>query len=273
MTDWATTPEEFVADLQAVNDNTDAIPYYTNYADGWPLKMWEQHRGSISADPDYVANLAHTDEPWADGADHNIIDSLIYDIVANGLSEEDPTTTNWEKSKELLGRGEIASMALGSWAVIQMQEAAENPDDIAFMPFPYATDDTFHSTVAGDWKIAINKNSDSKAAARAWLDWFVDESGYYEDSGSISPLIDDPLPEQLAAFEEEGVELVEQNPAPEDETGLTNDIDNASEIGLSQPEYRQRIVDAARGATNESLDDIFAELNERWSAAKNDLGG
>jgi ABC-type glycerol-3-phosphate transport system substrate-binding protein len=273
ITSWATTSQEFIADLQAVKENTDAIPYYTNYADGWPLTMWEQHRGSISADPDYVAELAHLDEPWAVGADHYVIDSLIHDIVANELAEPDPTTTDWERSKELLARGEIASMALGSWAVIQMQEAAESPDDIAFMPFPSVTDGEHHTTIAGDWKIAINKNSANKAAARVWLDWFLNESGFYDDSGSISPLIEDPLPEQLQAFEAEGVVMLEQNPAPEDEQGLTNDIDNASEIGLGQPEYRQRIIDAARGASGESLDEIFTDLNERWTAAKNDLGG
>ena len=37
----------------------------------------------------------------------------------------DPTTTNWEESKNLLAQGKIGSMVLGSWAVSQMQDAAE----------------------------------------------------------------------------------------------------------------------------------------------------
>lgn len=28
-------PDEFIAALQAIKDNTDAIPLYTNYAAGW----------------------------------------------------------------------------------------------------------------------------------------------------------------------------------------------------------------------------------------------
>jgi len=35
-----TTPDEFIADLQKIKDNTDAIPLYTNYAAGWTLGAW-----------------------------------------------------------------------------------------------------------------------------------------------------------------------------------------------------------------------------------------
>ena len=155
-------------------------PLYTNYAAGWPLTQWEGNRGSISNDPDEVNALAHTDAPWAEGTDHYVIDSLLYDAVAAGLIEADPTTTDWEWSKGMLGHGEIATMALGSWAIVQMQEQADNPDDIGYMPFPHQVDGTFYSTAAGDYKVAINKHSDNVDAARAWLDWFVDESGYAE---------------------------------------------------------------------------------------------
>lgn len=273
VTEWPTTPDEFVDALRLVQENTDAIPYYTNYSAGWPLVQWENHRGSISADPEYVNQLAHTDEPWAPGTDHYVIDSLLYDIVASGLIEEDPTTTDWEASKGLLGRGEIASMSLGSWAIIQMQEAADNPDDIGFLPFPSTDGGMFFSTTGGDYKAAINRHSDNKAAARAWLDFFVDESGYAADSGAISPLLADPLPAQLEEFASNGVELIEQNPASADEQGLVNNIDNEAEVGLFQPNYRQRIVDAARGATDESLEEIFADLNARWSEAQAELAG
>lgn len=44
-------------------------------------------------------------------------------------------------------------------------------------------------------------------------------------------------------------------------------------MGLFQPNYRQRIVDAARGATDESLEEIFADLNARWSEAQAELAG
>ena len=81
-----------------------------------------------------------TPEPWVEGTDIYAIDSLLYESVAAGLTEEDPLTTNWEQSKVDLGTGKIAAMTLGSWAISQMQAAAEDnggsADDIGYMAFP-----------------------------------------------------------------------------------------------------------------------------------------
>jgi len=268
ITEPPTSPEEFLAALQAIADDTDAVPLYTNYADGWPTTQWEGNRGSISGDPEAVNDLADTDAPWAEGEEHYVIDSLLYDAVEAGLTEEDPTTTEWELSKELLGTGEIATMVLGSWSITQMQEAADDPDNIGYMPFPSQVDGTFYSTAGGDYKNAININSENKAAARAWVDWFADDSGYAESQGGLSPRLDGPTPETLADFEELGVEYVEVNAAPAGEEGLVQNIDSAAEIGLFDPIYRQRLIDAARGASDETKEEIFDDLNTRWADAR-----
>jgi raffinose/stachyose/melibiose transport system substrate-binding protein len=268
VTSAPTTPAEFIADLQAIKTKTSAIPLYTNYKDGWPLTQWEANRGTITADPDASNKLAHDDAPWAAGKEHYVIDSLIYDVVHAGLTEADPTTTNWENSKTLLGNGSIATMPLGSWAIVQMQEKAASKDDIGYLPFPIQVGGKFHSTIGGDYKNAVNIHSKHKAAAQAWVTWFADESNYATDQGGISPLLTGPNPTTLKDFDTDGVQYVELTPAPSGEEGLVNRIDAAAEIGLWDPKYRQRIVDAARGATNESKDAIFADLNSKWAAAK-----
>jgi ABC-type glycerol-3-phosphate transport system substrate-binding protein len=236
------------------------------------MTQWEGNRGSISNDPEYVNGLAHTDAPWAEGTDHNIIDKLLWDVVNQGLVEEDPTTTDWESSKERLGNGEIAVMSLGSWAIVQMEQAAASPEDIGYMPFPHQIDGVYYSTASGDYKIGINKNSGNKEAARAWLDFFVNESNYAFDQGGISPRLDGENPAQLSGFDDLGVQFTEIAPEPAGEEGLTSNIDSEAEIGLFDPIYRQRIVDAARGQASETLDDIFADLNSRWAAARAELG-
>jgi ABC-type glycerol-3-phosphate transport system substrate-binding protein len=268
VTDPPASPDEFIDALTAIKDKTDAIPLYTNYKDGWPLTQWEANRGTVSADPESSNKLAHDDAPWAPGKEHHVIDSLIYDVVKAGLTEPDPTTTNWENSKTMLGDGQIATMLLGSWAIVQMQENAADPADIGYLPFPVQVGGSFHSTIGGDYKNAVNINSENKAAAKAWVTWFADESNYATDQGGISPLLDGPNPTTLADFTTAGVEYVELTPPPAGEEGLTNRIDAAAEIGLWDPKYRQRIVDAARGATNETKDQIFAELNQKWAAAR-----
>jgi ABC-type glycerol-3-phosphate transport system substrate-binding protein len=271
--DIPTTPAEFQEDLQMIADKTDAVPLYTNYADGWPLTQWESNRGEVTANPDAVNELADTDTPWVEGSDHYVIDSLIYDAAAAGLIETDPTTTNWEQSKADLGTGKIGTMALGSWAIVQMQESADDPADIGYMPFPVQVDGKFHTVITGDYKNAINIHSKNKAAAKAWLLWFADESGYAVDQGGVSPRIDGPTPDTLKDFDTAGVEYLELNPAPAGQESTVSDIDSASEIGLWNPEYRQNIVDAARGARDESKQQLFDDLNTRWADARASVEG
>ncbi len=272
-----TTPEQFQSDLQAIKDSSDAVPLYTNYKDGWPLTQWESDRCGVTADPNCVNALATTDAPWTEGSDHFVIDSLIFDAVKGGLTEADPTTTNWDQSKIDLATGKIATMALGSWSIQQMMDAATtagmDPADIGYMPFPAQVDGKFHSVASGDWKNGINVNSKNKDAARAWLFWFADKSGYATANGGLSPRLDGPMPSTLGDFDAAGVEYLELTPADVGQESVVNDIDTQAEIGLWSPDYRQRIVDAARGASGETKESIFADLNSRWAAAKADIVG
>ena len=262
------TPEEFLAALKSIKDKTGTIPLYTNYKETWPLGQWEGARGVISGDPEAATKLAKDDAPWAAGKEHFVIDSLLYDAVQQGLTEPDPTTTNWEQSKGLLGSGKTATMMLGSWSVVQMQAAAPSKDDIGYWPFPAQSGGKFHSVIGGDYKNAININSKNKATARAWIDWFANESKYAIDQGGISPVIDQEMPATLSGLTEAQAELIEFNPAPKGEEGLADKIGNAAEIALYDGKYRQRIVDAARGAKKESKEQIFADLNKRWSETR-----
>ena len=272
ITEAPTTPDEFIDALQAIKDNTDAVPLYTNYKDGWPLSQWTGQRGFGPEGGDYANHTTEIDDPWSPGEDYYEIDSILYDAVANGLTEDDPATTNWENSKVLIGSGEVGTMVLGSWAVTQMQDAAVaaggSADDIGYWPFPVQTDGTFHSAVGGDYKNAINVHSENKAAARAWIDWFANESGYAASQGGISPVVGGELPATLADFEPLGVEFVETVPAPAGEEALEAAIYNGAEIDIWGSLYRQKLVDIARGAADGDKDSYFAELNEKWAAAR-----
>ncbi|MDQ0233505.1 ABC-type glycerol-3-phosphate transport system substrate-binding protein [Metabacillus malikii] len=269
ITDIPTSPEAFLEAMKKVKDSTKAIPYYTNYAAGWPLTQWEPNRLSISGEEDYVnVQMANMDDPFAKGKPHYILYKMMYDLAKEGLIENDPLTTDWESSKEMLAKGEIATMVLGSWAITQVQDLAENRDDIGYMPFPYNHDGKQFSESSGDYKIGINKNSENKEAAKAWVEWFINESNYAQDNGGISPVIGDELPDTLASFEELGVELIKNAPAKEGQEGLVDAIDNEGEIGLFQPEFKQRIIEAAIGNKKESFDEIMNDLNKDWKEAR-----
>ncbi|WP_218041091.1 ABC transporter substrate-binding protein [Acrocarpospora macrocephala] len=274
VTGWPKTPAEFIAALKAIKEKTGATPYYTNYKDAWPLTNWGNAVGSASCDPAANDALATTKEPWAAGQELNVIDTLLFDIVKNGLSEADPNTTNWENSKNLIATGKIATMWLGSWAVVQMRDAATkaggNPDDIGFMPFPAQVDGHFCTAVRPDYQYAINVHSENKPAARAWIEWFITKSGDAQKALSISSVKGAPLPSSLQPFQDAGVKFVSLSWA---KNATVLDIDKASEVGLGAPDYRQRLVDVARGAAKGDLPGIFADLNKKWSEAQATIGG
>ncbi|MFC5202214.1 ABC transporter substrate-binding protein [Streptomyces kaempferi] len=273
VTQWPATPRQFITDLRKIKAGTDSVPYYTNFKDMWPLTAWTNNLGSVSCDPQSSNKLVTTDSPWAPGSDLNVIDTLLYDIVHDKLSEKDPTTTNWESSKTLITQGKIASMQLGSWAITQMQDAARKagagPDDIGFMPFPAQKNGKFCATLLSDYQQAVNAHSQHKAAARAWIDWFTDKSGYAQTEGAVSALKSAPMPDTLKAYTDSGVQFVERSEA---DTGKVNSIDDAAEIGLSKPDYRQKLVDLARGAQKGSLDDFLGDLDKRWNEARKTAG-
>lgn len=270
ITEPPATEEEYLDALEKIKA-TGSIPYYTNYKDGWPLATLEGNLGATQG-PEVRSEMIETDDPWSEGNDQYNIDGLLFDTVAAGLSEPDPTTTNWEESKNLLASGEISSMVLGSWAVSQMQDAAEKAgesrDVIGFWPMPWKTDDGFTSVTASDKFLAISKHSDNKATAKAWIDWFTNESGFAASQGAISPVISDPAPDTLADFADLGVTYLELAPDPVGKEAVINDIANEAEIDLFGNTYRQKLIDVARGAADGDKESVFADLNERWAAAR-----
>lgn len=262
------TEQEWLDDLQKIKDNTDAIPLYTNYKDGWPLSQSFGNLGAITKNPDAQTDMAHDKAPWTEGTDVYAIDSLLYDSVAAGLTEPDPLTTNWEQSKVDLGTGKIGAMTLGSWAISQMQAAAADngasADDIGYMAFPANVDGQQYAVIGGDYNLAVSKYSKSKAAAWAFIQFLVNESGYTDDQGMISTLKDADLPANLQDFETAGVELMELNPAPAGQESLLSDIANDSKVDINGQIYRQKLVDIARGAADGDKASYFAELNKAW---------
>ncbi|MFE9426805.1 ABC transporter substrate-binding protein [Kitasatospora sp. NPDC006697] len=273
VTSWPTTPQQFLEDLTAIKSRTGATPYYTNYHDGWPMEKWTDGIGVPGCDAKATDTMAADPAPWAAGKDLGVLDGLLYDAVHQKLTEADPTTTDWEKSKGLLANGQIGAMFLGSWAIPQMQAAAKSagkdPNSIAFMPFPQQTDGRFCTVVEPDYKYAVNVHSSHKDAARAWIDWFINKSGDAQAEQGISSVKGSALPTSLKPFEDQGVRLI---PQAQDKADLVGKIDKAAETSLYAPDYRQHLVDVARGAAGGDLSSVLADQNKKWADAQKSSG-
>ena len=266
-----TTPSEFLADLDKLKA-LGVTPLYTNYKDGWPLTKWTDTLATVSCDGDAKNALATTDKPWTKDSDLGVGDTLLFDAVQQQLTEPDPTTTNWENSKTLLGNGQVGAMWLASWAVLQIQDAATKAggqaSDIGFRPFPSQADGGFCAQNQPDYLQAVNKHSEHQAAAQAWITWFTEKSGYAATQGSIPTRLDGELPSTLQEFTDLDVKLIELSPAPADQVGLVDEIDKTSEIGLYAPDYRRTLSDVARGAAPGTLESLFDDLNTKWADAR-----
>ncbi|ANF96697.1 ABC transporter substrate-binding protein [Paenibacillus bovis] len=263
------TTEQFQQALQQIKDKTQAVPLYTNYAAGWPLTQWESDLITVAGDPNYVnITQPNSDDNFVPGQPHYELYKVLYDAAKSGLIEKDPTTTDWESSKADLANGKIGAMVLGSWAIDQIKSVASNPDDIGFMPFPTNAAKVV-VPLAADYNIGVNVNSENKPAAKAWVDWFINKSNYsVEQAGSISAVKGSELPPILKEYEKEGVSFETLTPGKAGQEGLVDKIDKEAEIGLWQPDFKKRIIEAAIGNKNESYDEIMKQLNDAWIKAR-----
>lgn len=267
------TPDAFLKFLQDIKDKTDAIPLYTNFAAGWTMTAWDAYiYGGATADPDWKnITMPQTKDPFADRGDGTgayAVYSLLYNAVSQDLTEESPTATDWEGCKPMINNGEIGCMVLGSWAIIQMQEAGPNAADIGYMPFPITQPDgKQYATAGADYCYGVNKyaSEENKIASMLYIKWLTESSNFAYDQGGVPVLKSQPYPETLSAFE--GIGLVEDTAAPTELASLQADVNRESELSLDADQsHVQRIVEAVITG-NETFEDIIADWNSRWNAA------
>ncbi|MDR3249043.1 MAG: extracellular solute-binding protein, partial [Treponema sp.] len=245
------TPDEFLAALQKIKTSTNAIPLYTNFAAGWTMGAWDAYiGGSAMGDPNYMNQLLpHASNPFADRGNSTgpyAVYYVLYEAIRRGLVEDDPSTTDWEGSKPMINRGDIATMVLGSWSIVQMQEGGPNPQDIGYMSFPITVNGKQYAASGPDYNYGININSsrDTKIAAMLYIKYLVEQSNFDYDQGGVPTVKSHPLPATLSAFD--GIELVADNPALAGEEDLLTNINVDSEVGLNMT--NQHVIDVAEAA-------------------------
>jgi raffinose/stachyose/melibiose transport system substrate-binding protein len=267
------TPDEFLAALKKIKDNTDAIPLYTNFAAGWTMGAWDAYiGGSATGDPDFMnQKLPHASNPFAnrgDGTGPYAVYYVLYEAVARGLVEPDPSTTDWESCKGRINRGEIATLVLGSWAIVQMQEAGNRPQDIGYMTFPITVNGKQYASAGADYCYGVNKNSsrDVKLASLLYIKYLIDKSNFDYDQGGIPTVKTNPLPATLAAFD--GIQLVADNPSLKGEEDLFVNINVESELGINMDNRHVISIVEAALKKSPSLDTIVAGWNANWTKAQ-----
>ena len=271
------TPDEFIADLKLIKEKTEAVPMYTNYFAGWTMGAWDDYiSGTATGDADYINNkFLHAKDPFKnynDGTHPYAVYKVLYDAVANGLTEDDYTTTDWESSKGKLNRGEIGTMVLGSWAFTQMQSAGPNPDDIGYMSFPITVNAKQYASAGADYCFGINANAavDNKKAALLFVKFMTEKSGFsYNEGGIPIGATDNNYPAAYASFGENNVTYVADNSSVAGEEDLLNKLNADSELNFVNGgnDKIQAIIEHAANK-DMSFDDIMNEWNAKWTKAQ-----
>jgi len=278
ITELPKTPDEFIDALKAIDEKTDAIPLYTNYAAEWTMGAWDAYLGCVSNGDDTYFNqkFVHDANPFKDNGDGTgayALYKILYDACANKLIEEDYTTTDWEGCKGMLNRGEIGTMVLGSWAFAQMQEAGDKPEDVGYMPFPITVGGTQYALAGGDYSYGINVNAsdDNKTASMVFIKWMTEKSNWCYNEGGYTVVKNGQNPDMYAAFE--GCTILSDQPAISGEEDFLNEMNSESELSFNAGGNAKVMSIVEAGATgSKSFDDIMAEWTEKWNAAQESCG-
>lgn len=284
ITELPTTPDEFLDCLRKIAENTNAIPYYTNYNAGWCIVQWQSLVVGASGDPGYINNrlLTQKEDLFSNGSPYDAVYGTMFDIYSDpALHEEDPMTTDWEGCKPAFAQGKIATMVLGSWAISQFEEAADqvgaDRSDIGYMPFPNSIGGKIYSVSSNDYMMSANKNSANLDAAKAYIEWFCSDSGFAQNEGEISGLKGAPMPSTLSSFEELGVELFVEDATPDELIGKFDEIAKSSEVdpwGDASTNFKFRMAEAAfDGKGRDEYDRIRADVNAAWAASRDKILG
>ncbi|EKQ56476.1 MULTISPECIES: extracellular solute-binding protein [unclassified Clostridium] len=268
ITKTPTTPEEFMADLKAIKEKTSAIPLYTNYKDDWALTNWTAAQlVNASGDVDYPNKMIYDKNIFGQGQPLYTTLKMLNDAVANKLVEQDPMTTDWETSKQMMADGKIGIMALGSWAVGQMKAKSKTPEDIKFMAAPISHDGKQIMQIAPDYMMGVNVHSKNKDIAKEFVKYFVEK--YPNDSDMVSSLVGAKLPDFLAGA---GATLVQQKAGT---TQMATDLDKVQKeslINLNDSKWVKTVIEIGLGNGKQSFDDYMASLNKSWATGVGSIG-
>ena len=260
---FPTTIDELLEACQKIKDNTDAIPFYTNY--GKALGVWGGTLSSFGGE-NFKADTLEKGTAFEEGQPIRQVMDLLYALTANGFTESDPVTLDFAEGKQMIADGKIAMMMKGSQDAKAIDELSE-ANDIEIAPIPVQLDGKTSLAFGAPEVVGINVNSTNKGTARAFLDFLISaESDYADDLGGMSPSIADFTDEEQALFAANNVVLTAPPVTPEVETLYTS---IANEVGVA------RLTDVLQQVINMGLypdqygtyEAYVAELEASWAKA------
>ena len=259
---FPTSVEELLQACQQIKEKTDAIPFFTNYAG---LGAWGGTLSSFAGE-DYKQVMLEAGTAFMPGQPIRQVMDLFYALATNGFTEPDPVTVDFAQGKQMLADGKIAMMMKGSQDEKAIEALAED-SDIEIAPIPVKVNGKTSVAFGAPEVIGINVNSQNKATARAFLDFFISaESEYADDLGGMSPVLADLDAEEKAIFEKNNIVLTAP-PVPAEVESVYSSI--ANEVGVARlTEVLQQVINMGLYPDQyESYEAYIGDLEMRWEKA------
>ena len=259
-----TSTEEFIEACKKIKENTDAIPFYTNY--NKTLGTWGGTLTSYGGD-NYRSAMLEAGTAFKEGQPIREIMDLFYELTSNGLTEADPITGDFAKSLQMLADGEVAMIMKGSQDAKMIQSLSTNNSTIKLSPLPVKFNGQTSVAIGAPSVVGINKNSENKATAKAYLELFISaQSGYADDLGGLSPSKEDLNEEQREIFENSNIVMTSATETPEIDAKYAA---IANEVGVGRlTDVLQKVINIGLYPNqNESYTDYVNSLEAKWEAA------
>lgn len=255
---------EMIEAAKKIKENTDAIPFYTNY--NTALGIWGGALTSYGGEQ-YRSAILESGTSFNEGQPIREVMDLFYGLSSNGLIEEDPITGDFAKSLQMLADGKVAMIMRGSQDAKMIQSLSTNGSKISIAPLPVKFNGQTSIPFGASSVIGINKNSKNKATAKAFLEFLISsQSGYADDLGGISPNKEELNDEQKEIFEKNNIILTVPAEIPEVDAKYTS---IANEVGVGRlTDVLQKVINIGMYPNqNESYIDYVNSLETKWEAA------
>lgn len=242
------------------------VPIDLNYGAQWPMSVWGENLvGYMTGDSGYLNRMTTVDNPWKSDNSWGHAMNIVRTLIQKGYVEPNLFENNWEESKREFAKGKVGMLFIGNWVINQIIEAGGKSEDIGFIPFPYDDEpNKRYAQLSPDWFLGVSKFSEHKELAKQWVDFFVHESGYVNESGFL-PVDETKISSmpQIQQFESYHPDFVERQSPSDDFLNIAA----KAEIAFWSGDYVQE------WSVAKSLESEFKTYNDRWQTARHEVLG
>lgn len=183
ITKTPTTVAELLADCAKIKAKG-IIPVASNYKDLWPLDGYCMASGYFNTgDPNYYNKKATQDKFLVDDGGPLTMFKLLRTLRQKGYLEPDLASTSWDSFRRDFPAGKVGMALLGSWYPPQFADMGGSMEEVGMFPVPGSK----YIFAGGDWRFAVNKESENLATAKAALKWLWENGRYANAIGMVPP--------------------------------------------------------------------------------------